>query len=232
MPSLPNSIDIKDTTVTFDGYGWIPQTRLSSEQITFLDEKLREAKKYKLFANLKTFHQKRRSVEAIQSCWLLTTLDDKSIPLGFAYFQRFASRRSVRGYLYIKTDEHKISDLNHLYLIIGLAFKISKIDEMYLCIEGNESDKIGLSQTLTFKSIIIIQQNFSTSLTLQRHNLQVAQITSLDWNSCPAQQKIENRLRHISSRIERRQKKWLTKDKPKRPFIARLFSPKIDDSLF
>ncbi len=233
MPSrLPNP-RFEDFSLTVDSGVWLHQSRWETEEASWF-QTMRPRHMNQIELPPPIFHPRKKAAAWAEACWLFKATDQK--PTAWADLQIINGARYRHGLLFLDANATDPGFFPQLSPLISTIFLIGRLDLVriitsqslpaiwHLAVPLASEDKV--LYTLPLKgwrpgpSILVPTYCFD----LGRHSWLESEVhTSL----------AQGFLKHIESRLKRYEQAEmkLKNEKRKRGLLARLFKPRIEDSL-
>lgn len=234
MPSFLHQPSYEDFPVRLSQGLWQHSSRWEPTDFQYFSAE-RQSYQTHILERPKLYRHKRRASPSLDAYWVLK--DDETGPaLGWAELQSFPGKHFSKGFLFIQLQgipEERAREA--LTALASLAFTLSRNDYLKIVTVT--------PQRALLDSIARLTGTVETLTTLPPHawhphsgGLRTTFSLAVDrssWRGCKELQESMRTLKHIEMRLDRldRLEKGAPKKK-KRPFLVRLFKPRVDDSLF
>ncbi len=189
-----------------------------------------------IFARPKLYRHRRRKTSTLDGCWVYKA-DEKAQPQGWAELQSFPSKHYGKGFLFFTiggTSDELAREA--IIALTSLIFTLSRNDHLHLI-----PAQPGLAllhdlahYTGTMETLLSLPSHAWNPKAGPLMSFSSLEVDRSSWRNCVALQESMRSMKHIEMRMERleRMDKGKPKKRKKRPFLVRLFKPRVDDSLF
>lgn len=231
MPIKLNVPDYDDFPVTSPNASWLPPSRWDAEDHQTFSS-LRFARTTSLDKAPKLRRDNKRPQPILAAQWLLK--DNEERILGWAELQSFPQRHDSYGILFVDIpsmpSEAARLEVAHL---MSFAFLLGKFDHLRVIPMADSQGLVGSIKEWGGESKTIA--GFAPRPWITSKNpwvfSPVIDMSRFDWNALKDSQPSLRSLQHVKVRLDRYDQTGPKKQK-RRSLLARLFRPRIDDSLF
>lgn len=240
QPKILVKPNFDDYPLTLSQGKWLPRPYWNPQQFASLAH-WQKQRCQSLQAAPKIYHHKRKSSAKLSAIWILVDLEGKH--LAFAELQSYPIQKFYRGFLDVQVSpslaqaEFFASDwCKELFAsLIGLCFTLGRIDHLSVASQAQASTLYShlSAEAGNIKEVFSFSQSpWLPSKTPILSQL-VYDVDRWSWQKAEALHHWQKNLKYLERRIERLEGlERKAKLEPRRPFLARLFKPRIKDSLF
>jgi hypothetical protein len=235
MPSLLHQPSYEDFPLNLSQGLWQHSSRWEPTDFNYF--MLEGASRtHQIFARPKHYHHRRRKSPILDACWIYKE-NEQGPPRGWAELQSFPNKHFGKGFIFFALDgvaDERAQEA--LIALTSLMFTLSRNDHLHIV--PSRPDRSLIDALSHYTGTLETLTSFPVHAWLPGsgplrvfHSLEVDRSS---WRNCPALQEALRSLKHVEMRMERLQR--LDQSKPKkrrkRPFLVRLFKPRVDDPLF
>lgn len=233
MPSqLRPKAGFEDISLTIDDRAWLHQSRWSDAEFAWFLARRRQAS-LQIYHPPSHLHPKRGEIESSSHAWLL--LDQKDIRASaWAELHLFKGPNFSNGYIYLMSASQAELVSSHIASLLRLVFMLSQADQIRLlgsmALIDSFAQLVGHAKVLY--SLPSKAWHPNAGLLAPLPSLLV---TREEWLTSSSIQELSSKhTSHIESRLARQSavENTMRVKKKKRGLIARIFKPRIEDSIF
>jgi len=235
MPSFLHQPSYEDFPLRLSQGLWQHSSRWEPTDYEYFIQE-RHARPQQIFAAPKLYRHRRRKSPSLDACWLYK--EEESGPAkGWAELQSFPSKHFGKGFVFFALEglaEERA--LEAMIALNSLVFTLGRNDHLHIISADQGRGLIdALSHyTGTIETLISLPVHVWHPKAGPLQSFPCLEVDRSSWRNCTALQETMRSMKHIEMRLERldRLEKGPAKKRKKRPFLVRLFKPRIDDSLF
>lgn len=235
MPSFLYQPSYEDFPLRLSQGLWQHSSRWEPTDFQFFARE-RQSLGQQIFALPKLYRHKRRRSPSWDAYWIYKD-NEKGPPKGWAELQTFPGKHFGKGFLFFaldNIDDEKAQEA--LIALTSLIFTLSRHHYLHIVSANQDRHLIdALSHyTGTIETLISLPVHAWHPKSGPLETFMSLAVDRSSWRSCTALQESMRSMKHIEMRLERldQLEKGKPKQRKKRPFLVRLFKPRIDDSLF
>jgi hypothetical protein len=235
MPSFLHQPSYEDFPLRLSQGLWQHSSRWEATDFDYFVRE-RQSCPQQIFARPKLYRHRRRKNPTLDACWIYKA-EESGPALGWAELQSFPSKHYGKGFVFFALDGTADEQAQEaLISLTSLIFTLSRNDHLHLiparpgrALLDALSHYTGTLETL--HSLPVHAWHPHAGPLISFYSLEVDRSS---WRNCVALQEAMRSMKHIEMRMERLERLDQTKPKKKkkRPFLVRLFKPRVDDSLF
>jgi hypothetical protein len=235
MPSFIHQPSYEDFPLRLSQGLWQHSSRWEPTDFDYFVRE-RQSCPQQIFARPKLYRHRRRKNPTLGALWIYKT-DEKGPAQGWAELQLFPNKHFGRGFLFFALDgiQQELAQ-EALIALTSLVFTLSRNDHMHLipARPGRVLLDALAHYTGTMGSLFSLPAHAwhpQSGPLVSFHRLEVDRSS---WRNCTALQESLRSMKHIELRMERLERldQGKSKKRRKRPFLVRLFKPRVDDPLF
>ncbi len=233
MPSFLHHPGYQDFPLRLTQGLWLHSSRWEPTDFQYFAEQ-RKTCSQQVFAAPKLYRHKRKKCPTLDGQWIFKP-EEASEAAGWAELQSFPSKNFGKGLLIYSLDLLTLEAAQEaLVSLTSLVFTLSRNDHLQI-LSATASSAIAESVshvTGTMQTIMSLPVHPWHPNSGGFHAYSCLAVDRSSWRSCPELFPAMRQLKHLEMRIDRLDKLAQGKARRKRPFLARLFKPKVDDSIF
>jgi hypothetical protein len=235
MPSFLHQPSYEDFPLRLSQGLWQHQSRWEPTDFDYFVRE-RQSWPQQIFARPKLYRHRRRKNPTLDACWVYKA-EETGPALGWAELQTFPSKHYGKGFVFFMLDgmaDERAQEA--LIALTSLIFTLSRNDHLHLIparagrtVLDALSHFTGTLETLHSLPVHAWHPQAGPLVSFYR-----LEVDRSSWRNCVALQEAMRSMKHIEMRMERLERldKGKPKKRKKRPFLVRLFKPRVDDSLF
>lgn len=235
MPSFLHQPSYEDFPLRLSQGLWQHSSRWEPTDYEYFI-RARQLRPEQIFAAPKLYRHRRRKCPSLDSCWLYK--DEETSPAkGWAELQSFPNKHFGKGFVFFVLDDlAEERAVEALIALNSLVFTLSRNDHLHIISADQGRGLIdALSRyTGTIETLISLPLHVWHPKAGPLQSFPSLEVDRSSWRNCTALQETMRSMKHIEMRLERleRLENAPPKKPKKRPFLVRLFKPRIEDSLF
>ncbi|HYX32571.1 MAG TPA: hypothetical protein VE954_05615 [Oligoflexus sp.] len=235
MPSFLHQPSYEDFPLRLSQGLWQHSSRWEPTDFEYFARE-RQSYPQQIFARPKLYRHRRRKTPTLDAYWIYK--DEETGPAkGWAELQSFPNKHFGKGFVFFALSG--VADdiaQEALVALTSLIFTLSRNDHLHI-MSADQSrtmiDKLSL-YTGTIETLTSLPVHAWHPASGPMQTFPSLEVDRSSWRNCTDLQQTLRSMKHIEMRLERldRLEKGKPKKRKKRPFLVRLFKPKVDDSLF
>lgn len=231
MPIKLNAPDYEDFAVTSPTASWLPASRWdATDHKTFVE--LRSAAMSSMDKAPKLRRDTKRPQPFLAAQWLLKSQED--VVLGWAELQSFPRKHDNYGIVFVAIPNLSEDEARAEFAyLMTFTFLLGKFDHLRIIPASGSRRLVERVKEWVGeeKSIMVLPSRAWIAQGNLSLSMPVLDVSRFDWISLKSSQPSLRSLQHVQVRMERYSRTGAKKQK-RRGLLARLFRPRIDDSLF